>query len=220
MAVEEKSRAEIIKEVRENTTQAVNDWYIDHETGKFYNEKGEDLGFAFFRKKGIFQNSEGVMIEIRRVNMQTVGNFQAAYDRKHAPKMPMKRIKIDEGEYYSEGNPNDAAYKDELERHENNKNIAVAAYQLSLAVKNQMPQRNDWDSFLCQQIEALQELSDEPLKDYIVRYEWINSLLPTNTELVVFIQIVMGAEMPTMEALRIAEKRFQGTVGLATNPES
>lgn len=207
-----KTREEIIAEVRANTAQSVSDWYFDYETGKFYNSEGKDLGFAFFRHKGIFQTSEGVMIELRKVNMQTVGNFQAAYDKKYAPKMPVKRIKIDEGEYYSEGNPTDAAYQDELNRHENNKNITVAAYQFSLAVKNKLPNQSEWDDYFCQQIEALQELADEPLKDYVIRYEWINSLLVTNIELIVFVQIVMGADLPTMEALRQAEARFQDTV--------
>lgn len=207
-----KIREEIIAEVRANTAQSVSDWYFDRDTGKFYTEDGKDLGFAFFPHKGIFQTSEGVMIELRRVNMQTVGNFQAAYDKKYAPKMPVKRIKIDEGEYYSEGNPTDAAYQDELNRHENNKNITVAAYQFSLAVKNKLPSQSEWDDYFCQQIEALQELADEPLKDYVIRYEWINSLLVTNIELIIFVQIVMGADLPTTEALKQAEARFQDTV--------
>lgn len=216
----DKTREAIIAEIRENTAQSVSDWYIDHETGKFYNSEGEDLGFAFFRKKGIFQTSEGFMIELRKVNMQVVGNFQAAYDKKYAPKMPLKRIKIDEGEYYSEGNPSDAAYQDELNRHENNLQITVAAYQFSLAVRNKLPPKSEWDEYFCQQIEALQEFSNEPLKDYIIRYEWINFLLPTNIELIVFVQLVMGAELPTLEALRKAEERFQDTDGANGHKES
>lgn len=208
----DKTRDAIIAEIRENTAQSVSDWYIDHETGKFYNSEGEDLGFAFFRKKGIFQTSEGFMIELRKVNMQIVGNFQAAYDKKYAPRVPTKRVKIDEGEFDSIPDPTSAIYQDELQRHENNKNITVAAYQFSLAVKNKLPEQSEWDEYFCQQIEALQELADEPLKDYMIRYEWINSLLVTNIELIIFVQIVMGAEMPTMEALRKAKERFPDTV--------
>lgn len=208
----DKTREAIIAEIRENTAQSVSDWYIDHETGKFYNSEGEDLGFAFFRKKGIFQTSEGIMIELRKVNMQTVGNFQAAYDKKYAPRIPKKRVKIDEGEFDTIPDETNAIYLDELNRHENNRNITVAAYQFSLAVKNKLPPQSEWDEFFCQQIEALQELADEPLKDYMIRYEWINSLLTTNIELIIFVQIVMGAEMPTMEALRKAKERFPDTV--------
>lgn len=207
-----KTREEIIAEVRANTAQSVSDWYIDYETGKFYNSEGKDLGFAFFRHKGIFQTSEGVMIELRKVNMQTVGNFQAAYDKKYAPRIPTKRVKIDEGEFDTIPDETNAIYLDELNRHENNKNITVAAYQFSLAVKNKLPNRSEWDDYFCQQIEALQELADEPLKDYVIRYEWINSLLVTNIELIIFVQIVMGADLPTTEALRQAEARFQDTV--------
>jgi hypothetical protein len=211
--VADKTRDEIIAEVRADAAQGVSDWYFDRETGKFYTSEGKDLGFAFFPHKSIFQNSEGYMIELRRVNYQTVSNFQAAYDKKYAPKVPMKRIKIDEGEYYSEGNLNDPAYQDERQRHENNMNIIAAAYQMSLAVKNKLPERANWDDYFHQQIEALEELSDEPLKDYVIRYEWINSMLPTNTELVVFIQIVVGADLPTVEALRKAEERFHSSGG-------
>jgi len=88
--------------------------------------------------------------------------------------------------------------------------VIAAAYQLSLAVKNKLPPRPEWDEQFAMAIEGLEELSDEPLKDYVLRYEWINSMLPTNTELVVFIQIVMGAELPTLEALQLAERRFPG----------
>lgn len=208
------TREQIIAEVRAKVAlQNTDDWYFDRSTGKFYTGEGEDLGFAFFLHKGIFQTSEGVMIELRRINMQTVGNFQAAYDKKYAPKMPLKRIKIDEGEYYSEGNPTDAAYQDELLRHLNNKEIIAAAYALSIGVKNKLPNASEWGEYLSQQLEALQEFADEPLKDYVVRYEWILSLLPTNREMKVFIQIVMGAELPTPEALKQAEQRFQDSVG-------
>jgi len=209
----EKTREDIIAEVRSSVSQSINDWFLDRETGKFYSSEGKDLGFAFFPEKRLFINSEGYHIELRRVNMQTVANFTAAYDKKYAPKVPLKRIKVDENEYYSEGNINDPAYQDELHRHDQAKEIAQAAYQFSLAVKNPLPPRSEWDDVFAMAVEALQALSDEPLKDYSIRYEWINAMLPTNTELVVFVQIVMGAELPTVEALRKAESRFPSEHG-------
>lgn len=209
-----KTREEIIAEIQANSAESFIDWYIDHETGKFYTEDGKDLGFAFFRKKAMFQTTEGYMIELRGVNQQLVGNFQLAYDKKYAPKIPLKRIKIDEGEYYSEGNPSDAAYQDELQRHENNLKITVAAYKFSLSVKNKLPPKSEWDEFFCQQIEALEEFSDKPLKDYVIRYEWIMYLLPTDVEMVVFAQLIFGADMPTVEALQKAEARFQSDTGV------
>lgn len=209
----EKSRQEIINEVRSSVNQSISDWFFERETGKFYSSEGKDLGFAFFPHKRMFQNSNGEMIELRRVNMQTIANFQAAYERKYAPKVPMKRIKIDENEFYSEGNPNDPAYQMEYSRFTANRDITVAAYQFSLAVKNSLPPRSEWDEQFRWAIEALEDLSDEPLKDYVIRYEWINSMLPTNIELIIFVQIVMGSELPTLEALKEAEQRFLGTGG-------
>lgn len=188
----------------------IKEYYHDSKTGKFYDENEHEYLFTFQPKTSTFITSKGIEIEFYRLNQQTVANYRAAYNKKYKPEMPRRAIEYDEKKFYLEGNSSDEWYQDVLADFHEEMNIAITAYQFSLAVKNKLPPRKEWDKLLETAIASLEDLDEKPSK-HRIRYEWINLMLRDNTELTAFINIVMGAEMPTMEDIRRAEERFPST---------
>jgi len=184
-------------------------YYFDADSGKFYNDDDKVFKFEFYPHESKFITSDGYVLEFRKFNLQSIQNYSSSYERKYKPKMPRKAVEYDEGEYYLDGNPNDPWYQDALLEYQNRGNLEAAAFQVSLSVKNKMPERKDWDENLEDYIIGLEELEGE-LSKHRLRYEWICWIMPDNTELRVFTRILAGMQLPTREGIAQAEERFPG----------
>lgn len=182
--------------------------YYNAEDGTFFDDNNQLFDFKFFPREAKFVTSEGIAITFRRVNMQTIANYSTAYRKKYEPEMPRRAIEYDEKAFYLEGNPQDEWYIKAQENYESDMALATTAFQVSLTVKNKIPARKEWDEQLKTLIANLEELSDKPLTDHRIRYEWVNLMLPDNTEMSTFLKVLYGMDLPTMEGIADAEERF------------
>lgn len=187
--------------------------YYNADDGSFFDDDNRLFDFKFFPKEAKFVTSEGIDITFRRVNLQTVANYSTAYRKKYDPEMPRRAIEYDEKAFYLEGNDKDTWYIKECDKYESEFAIATTAFQVSLTVKNKLPARKEWNHQLKTVIASLEELTDKPLTDHRIRYEWVNLMLPDNTELATFLKILYGMELPTMEGIAEAEERFPSASG-------
>lgn len=180
---------------------------FDNAEGTFFSKEGEKLDFTFDPRTGVFVTTTGTRFTLRRVSAQTLHRIGVAYDKKHRPVMPKKAIEYGENEFYLEGNPNDPAYQDAIEAYNSQANLFALEVQYSLSVRETMPDIDDWPVAFYEEYQLGVELEGEPDK-HKLRYWWILHHLPSDDESLVFMQLVNGREIPTVEAIEEAEERF------------
>lgn len=187
-------------------------YFYEAETAKFVDDKGEYFEFEFHPRQRKFITSEGVELEFRKINLQTVADYGMAYRKKYKPEMPQKAVEYAEGEYYLESNPHDEGYQDKLADYENDLQMETTAYQVSLSIRNKVPDRKNWPDELKTLISSYEELGS-PLSEHRIKYEWIHLLMGDNTEMVAFLHILQGSQLPTREGIQSAQERFPGGSG-------
>lgn len=183
------------------------DWQYEPQTGKFIRTDGTEYDFEFHPKTSVFITSLGITLHFNRYNQTFLQGWKERYINKHQPKMPQRPIEYETGKFYLEGNPKDPAFEQAMERFSANFNLEATYVLFSLAVKDETPAPENWTSSMTMFIEDIIGL-DEKLSPYAEKFYWLMSLMPSNAEMLAFLHIVQGLDMPLVEDIEKAGARF------------
>lgn len=184
------------------------DWSYNPLTGRFVRTDGTEYTFEFYPKAQTFITSSGVTLHFNRYNQTFLQGWKERYINKHQPKIPKRPIEYETGKYYLESDPQDASYQQELDRFSANFNWEATCILFSLAIKDETPPPEEWSSTMNMFLEDVLE-PDEKLTPYAEKFYWLMSLMPSNAEMLAFLHIVQGLDMPLVEDIAKAEERFQ-----------
>lgn len=181
----------------------------DPSDGSFtHTESGVKSDFRFLPRKKSFIASDGRVFQFRDIPNQTIFGFQQAFERKHKPKIPTKKYDIGDGDFSYESDPEDAAYKEAYQEYEYHLGLALAAFQVFVGLKFDVPPLNEWSDDDKDLFEYQYE-PDDPLRKYYLKYFWLTNSL-SNAESDILLRLLQGQKMPTVEGIADAESRFPG----------
>ena len=182
-------------------------WYHDPDTGAFFDIDDNELGFYFHPKDLLFIASNGMEIRFRDFNPQTMIDSQQRFENQYMPQIPKIKVDIGDGDYDLQSNPNDAAYKADLDKYHIKLALFITSLQLSFGLDVKVPPKEKWDEDFADIIEMSFDENEPMLKHHIKR-KYIEWQLNKKHEYTILVQLVQGRKMPTVSEVRKELERF------------